>query len=448
MTREDFLLSDNEMNLATDCLEMALEAGARKAKVSIDKSLMELYKTLDGELDNVSRCLDRTLSLGLYVDGKYGSFSTNKLSTEDLRAFIAKATQTVRMLAEDRFNDLPDPERTVKNAVTGDELCLFDDEYTALTSDERLRVALEASAFNEYKDKGLISEEGEYSDSVFDKFMANTDGLRARHLGTSFDYGVESTVRDAEGNKLSAVWWDSSSRLKDLDPKSIAKKAYERAMAQIGPKPINSGKYGMVVEASCASKLVNPLFSALNAYSIQQNNSFLMDSLGKKVFGEGLTIIDEPHRKGETGSKLFDAEGVATSEAPIIKDGVVSEYFVSTYMANKTGLAPTVSAATRPVLKPFGIKGGRDEIMAVMGEGILVTDFNGGNSNPTTGAFSFGVSGFAFKDGKIIHPVREALITGDLVTLWNNLLMAGDDTRACMSKLIPTLAFSNVDFSA
>lgn len=196
MTREDFLLSDKEMNLATDCLGMALEAGAQKAKVSIDKSLMELYKTLDGELDNVSRCLDRTLSLGLYVDGKYGSFSTNKLSTEDLRAFIAKATQTVRMLAEDRFNTLPDPERTVKDAVTGNELCLFDDEYAALTSDERLRMALEASAFNEYKDKGLISEEGEYSDSVFDKFMANTDGLRARHLGTSFDYGAESTVRD------------------------------------------------------------------------------------------------------------------------------------------------------------------------------------------------------------------------------------------------------------
>ena len=35
-----------------------------------------------------------------------------------------------------------------------------------------------------------------------------------------------------------------------------------------------------------------------------------------------------------------------------------------------------------------------------------------------------------------------------LLTLWNNLLAAGNDARFCKSKLIPTLAFGNVDFSA
>mgnify|MGYP000002517437 FL=1 len=86
--------------------------------------------------------------------------------------------------------------------------------------------------------------------------------------------------------------------------------------------------------------------------------------------------------------------------------------------------------------------------MRIVGEGILVTGFNGGNSNSATGDFSFGVEGFLFKDGKIVHPVREMLITGNLLTLWNNLLAAGNDARFCKSKLIPTLAFGNVDFSA
>ena len=40
------------------------------------------------------------------------------------------------------------------------------------------------------------------------------------------------------------------------------------------------------------------------------------------------------------------------------------------------------------------------------------------------------------------------LITGNLLTLWNSLVAAGDDPRLCKSKLIPTLAFENVDFSA
>ena len=53
-----------------------------------------------------------------------------------------------------------------------------------------------------------------------------------------------------------------------------------------------------------------------------------------------------------------------------------------------------------------------------------------------------------FKDGRVVHPVREMLITGNLLTLWNNLLAAGDDARMCKSKVIPTLAFMDVDFSA
>ena len=90
----------------------------------------------------------------------------------------------------------------------------------------------------------------------------------------------------------------------------------------------------------------------------------------------------------------------------------------------------------------------RDAIMALVGDGILVTGFNGGNSNSATGDFSFGVEGFLFRDGKIVHPVREMLITGNLLTLWGNLLAAGDDVRLCRSKIIPSLAFKDVDFSA
>ncbi len=79
---------------------------------------------------------------------------------------------------------------------------------------------------------------------------------------------------------------------------------------------------------------------------------------------------------------------------------------------------------------------------------MLVTGFNGGNSNPTTGDFSFGIEGILFRDGKPLHPVREMLMTGNIITLWNNLLYAGNDPRPCMSKQIPTLAFGNVVLSA
>ena len=205
----------------------------------------------------------------------------------------------------------------------------------------------------------------------------------------------------------------------------------------------------MVVSPDSAFKLVTPLLNALGGYSLQQNSSFLQDSLGKKMFSEGLTIIDDCLRKGESGSRLFDSEGVASSQDEIISGGVVKKYFLNTYTAAKMGMPPTIEEATRPRVMPYPEPGlDRYEIMRKTGSGIYVTGFNGGNCNPATGDFSYGIEGFYFKNGECVKPVSGMLMTGNMLSLWSSLIISGDDARRCMSKLIPTLAFSDVDFSA
>ncbi|MBR1926972.1 MAG: TldD/PmbA family protein [Bacteroidales bacterium] len=449
------ILSREEIRTAERCLEMALEKGAAKARVTLNKSLMELFGTLDGRLDKVSHCLDRSMSVCLFVNGRYGSFSTNRLVESELGGFLDKSVATVRMLAEDPCRDLPDPSRTAKDAQTGKELDLYDPAYPSITSADRLKMAMEASVFERHKSEGLISEEGEYSDSVYDTLTIDSNGLRCRHTETSFEYGVEMTVKDPEGNRYSGYWWDSTPRIGDLRIATCCETAFQRAMAQIGPKRIPSGKYTMVVDSENSSRLVTPLTNALGAFALQQKNSFLLDTLGKKVFPEWMSLVDRPLAKKQIGSRLFDSEGVAARETPVIKDGVVMEYFVNTYMSRKMGIDPTIEDVMRPVLEPCVAPGlkkpaglDKDGIMDLVRDGILVTGFNGGNSNSATGDFSFGVEGFLFRDGKIVHPVREILINGNLVTLWNILIAAGEDARSCKSKIIPTLAFKDVDFSA
>ena len=442
------ILLENELRLAEKCLEKALSMGAEKARVTMNKSLMELFGTLNGELDKVSQCLDRSMSICLFVDGRFGSFSTNRLVEEELDSFLGRSISMVRMLAQDPCRDLPDPARTCKTALTGYEMGLFDPAYPDLNSDRRLEIAMDASIFRKHNGEDLLAEEGEYSDSVFDTYVIDSNGLKCRHTETSFEYGVEMTVQDASGARYSGYWWNSSPRLDGLRPEGICATALGRAVAKIGPKGLHSGKYRCVIDSECAAKVVTPLLNALGAYAIQQNNSFLCGKLGEKVFHEGLNIRDLCRKEGESGSRLFDSEGVATTEHDIISNGVVKEYFINTYMSGKMQMEPTIEDATRPKVMPWPEAG--LDLAAILGrcsEGILVTGFNGGNSNPATGDYSFGVEGFAFKDGKITHPVREMLMTGNLVDLWNHFLAAGDDSRLCKSKLIPTLAFENVDFS-
>ncbi len=439
------LLTQQEIALAQHCLAYAQEQGAQGVRITLSKTLMNLIGLLNGQVDKTAHALDRSLQIQLLVDGRFGTFSSNRLEQKGLEEFIRDAIGTVRMLEADSYRALPAPERLVKNAVTGRELDLYDPAYDDLTAEKRREMALQSTAWPQ---PGLIAEEGEYSDSVFDSLTLDSQGLYARHTETSFEIGYESTVEDAEGNHLSSYWWDATPRLKDLKLKGCAEKAFRRAKEQIGPQGVPSGKYTLIVDNECAAKLLTPVLNALGGYSLQQKNSFLVDSLGKKLFPESLTILDAPLTQGDTGCRLFDSEGVATREMPVIEKGVVKTYFLNTYMSAKMGLEPTIEDITRAKVLPTGGCSTQEDVLQKVKDGILVTGFNGGNSNPATGNFSYGVEGFLIKDGKKVHPVREVLITGDFLTLWNNLVAAAQDARPCQSKLVPTLAFKNVDFSA
>ena len=445
------MITQNEINIARYCIRYATANGADAVRVSISDSTMDGCTMLNGVLDKVTHAADRSVYLYIYADRRYGTFSTNRLETEDLELFIKQSIAMVKMLGEDECRSLPDPSRTAKDALTGRELGLYDPRYEESDSDMRLARAKQMSICNNIEGNGykLISEECEYSESYDDNFVADSQGFEGRHTETCFSVFTEMTIQDAEGGKYSGVWWESSFDKDGVNLPGCSEKALERAVRQIRPKKRRSGHYKMVVDTSVATKLISPILTALNASSIQQKMSFLDGTLGEKVFPESMTLMDLARTPGRNGSRLFDTEGVATKDAPIIENGVVKQYFVNSYMSAKMGIEPTVEDISRPCMLPIGEKElSLKDLLHMSGSGILVTGFNGGNCNPVTGDFSFGIEGFAFSKGKITHPVREMLITGNILELWNNLTAVGSDARPSVRWQIGSLAFENVSFSA
>lgn len=454
------MITSEERSIARHCIEYAMTKGAEGVRLSLNKNVMDSCSMLNGELDKVSHSADRSIYLYLYVDGRYGTFSTNRLDTEELESFIDKAIVMVKMLGEDRCRRLPDPTRTAKDATGGMELGLYDSHYEGCDSDSRLKKAEEMSIIKtlaQSEGYKVLSEECEYAESLDDTLLMDSQGFEGRHTETSFNCFSELTIQDNDGNRYSGYWWEASPHFNVLRLKECSYTALERAVSQIGPRNRRSGKYRMVVDGTVASRLVSPLINALNASAIQQKMSFLEGSMEKKIFSEGLTIMDKARTLGKSGSRMYDSEGVATQNRAIIEHGVVKQYFVSTYMSEKTGFAPTIEDISRPCLSPF--MAGKElndlekgvslkDILGLCSNGIYVTGFNGGNCNPVTGDFSFGIEGFAFSKGKVTHPVKEMLITGNIVELWNSFTAAGTDTRSSSRWQIPTLAFENVSFSA
>lgn len=460
------MITEEEKALADNSIDMALEAGASAVQVTLDKAKTEIIALLDGEIDNIRQTGDRALTFKVFADGKYGVFSTNRLEAESVRELLKMAVENVRLLAPDKFRRLPDKEETAKDAIRGDEMELCWDSYDSVTAEERLGMVRRASVFNEFsvdspdREWKLVSEEVEYNNTLTDTYLTSSDRIACRQIETSFEVCSNVTVEDKEGNKYSGLWWDYSISPEKVLASDCGHKAVMQAASQIGQVNVNGGKYRMVVSRRVSGRLVQPVLNALSGRAIQQKSSFLTETLDKKVFSDGLTILDRPREKGKSGSILFDGEGRACLDRDIIVNGVIKEYFINTYMSGKLGMPATSDGANRPVVQPFVSKelraGGNidltllqeADVLALCGSGILVTDFNGGNCNSATGDFSYGVEGFVFENGIIKSPVSGMLITGNMKELWSNLLVAASDPMDGFSRQVPTLAFDDVTFSA
>lgn len=464
----EYAITEEETRSADRSVALAIEAGASAVQVTLDKARTEIYALLDGELDNIRQTGDRALTFKVYADGRYGVFSTNRLEESSIRDLLVKAVQNVRMLAPDRFRKLPAKEDTANDAVRGDEMGLVWYGYDTVTADEKLAMAKNVSVFAEFREAApdrnwkVVSEEVEYNNTLTDTYLTNSDGIHCRHTETSFEVCTQVTVEDNAGDKYSGFWWDYSISPEKVRASDCGHKAVMQAVSQIGPVNADGGRHVMVVSNRIAGRLLQPVLDALGGRAIQQKSSFLTDSLGKQIFSKGLNIMDMPREKDKCGAILFEQDGRACLNREIITDGVVMEYFISTYMSGKLDMPATSECANRPVVKPFvdnelvesqdnaSASGsiGEAEILGLCGSGILVTDFNGGNCNAATGDFSYGVEGLLFENGKVTAPICNMLITGNIVELWNNLIAAGNDPLDGMSRQVPTVAFKDVNFSS
>ena len=201
----------------------------------------------------------------------------------------------------------------------------------------------------------------------------------------------------------------------------------------------------MAVEARAAGRLLAALIGPLQAAALQQKRSFLEGRQGQRIGSELLTLSDDPLIVKGFGSRLFDGEGLAARPLPLVEAGVLRNYYVDTYYGKKLGLAATTGSTSNVVLAE-GTRS-RERLLAEMGEGILVSGFLGGNSNATTGDFSFGVQGYVVRGGSVAEPVAEMNVSGNLFDLLQRLVAVGDDPYPYSTLRVPTLVFDGVQFA-
>ena len=437
------MIAKQHKNIAKWAMELALQNGCQNARVSVITANNNSFEYRNTQLDRLHQSAENKLYIELFVDGRYGSFSTNRIEKSGLESFIKEGIVSTRYLAEDLFRQLPDPGRYYK--PDGKDLDLSDVSFNDLSADDKLAVAKQAVEEIYGTDDRIISVSSSYDDGVGAEYMVASNGFEAEGSDTAYNLTVEVSLRTDGDARAESYWFDSSVYWADLKKTGIGAKALERALRKIGQRKVKSGKYDMLLDNTTASRLFSPLIGAMYGTALQQKNSFLLDKLGKQITSDKLTVVDTPYIPRAYGSRWFDGEGVATADRVIIDKGVLQTYFIDTYNSKKLDMPPTIASPS--IIQASSGNRGFDEIITSVENGIWITGFNGGNSNPTTGDFSFGIEGFLIEKGIATIPVSEMNITGNILDLWANLEEVGNDPRETSSWRLPSLLFSNVNFN-
>lgn len=436
------MTKQEKYNLAKWAMNHALENGAQQVSVSISNNRSSSVDVREEKIDKLEQAIESNLSIRLFVDKKYSMHSTNRLKKEELTRFIEEAIAGTRFLSEDEFRALPDPALYYKGQ--GRDLDTLDKDFDNHDPQKKIDLAFEAEKEVKGKDERIISVSTGYYDGISERVMVTSNGFEGDTANSYYGLNASVSVKGGDARPESG-WGESAIFFDKLEKNGIGKKALDRALRKIGQGKVESGKMAMIVENRTVSRIFSPLVSALNGSAIQQKNSFLVDKLGEKVFSGKLTITDDPFIPAGRGSRLFDNEGLATQKRPVFEGGVVKNYFIDTYYGKKLNMQPTSGSTTNLVFNT-GNKD-LDELVAMVEKGILVTGFNGGNCNGTTGDFSYGIEGFLVENGKIVKPVSEMNITGNMKDLWSDISEVGNDIYKNSSWLMPSILFNGVDFS-
>jgi PmbA protein len=411
--------------LAADALAYARKKGATASAVDVSEGFGQSVTVRRGEVETIEHNRDKGLGVSVYVGQCSGYASTSDFSSRALRETVEAALDIARFTATDPCAGLPDPELLARDAA---DLDLYHPWELSVEAAIDLARRCEAAAFA--ADGRVENSEGASVSTQKSQFVAaNSLGFMGGYP-TSRHY-ISCSVIAGKGDAMQRDDWYATHRDATCleAPEAVGQRAAQRAVARLGAGKINTGSFPVVFEAPLAAELIGHFVRAASGGALYRKSSFLVDSLGKPVFPGFFQLREHPHLPGALASASFDNDGVRTQDREVVRDGILTGYFLSVYSGRKLGLPTTGNAGGCHNLILEAGEHDLEGLLAQMGRGLLVTELLGHGVNGVTGDYSRGAAGFWVESGQIAHPVEEITIAGNLRDMFRNIRAIGRDVQ-------------------
>ena len=420
--------------LVEDALRVAKKIGASDANAEVSEGVGLSVSVRKGDLENVERNRDKSISVSVYVGQRRGHASTSDFSPAALEQTVRAAHDIARFTAEDPAAGLPDKRDLATVKVAQKDLDLF--HPWAIDAKGAAEIAMRCEQAALTVDARITNSEGAGVSAQQSHFFAgNSRGFRGGYASSRHSMSVApiASLPGRGGDDMQRDAWYCSMRSADdlAAPEAVGRYAAERALSRLKARKIKTREAPVLFESTLAAGLLGAYVQATSGGALYRKSSFLLDCLGQTVMASHIDIDEDPHLRRGKASAPFDDEGVVTRARRVVDAGVVQGYFLSSYSARKLGMRTTGNAGgshnlslTSRLTRP------EDDLEAMLrklGRGLFVTELMGQGVNHVTGDYSRGAAGFWVEGGRIAYPVHEITIAGNVKDMLRGIVAVGSD---------------------
>ncbi len=416
-----------ELHTLQDKIQLALklaEQSQATAEVGAYQDQGLSVSVRQGEVDKVEFTRNHGFGITVYRGNSKGSASTSDFSDAAIERAVQAALDIAHYTAPDECAGLAEPEHMAQQILDLDLYHPWD-----LTPQKAITMAqaCEASGLSQMNIKSSDGAQVGSSNSV--RAYGNSHGLLVAYPQSR--HGISCALIAAQDDKMERGGWSFSHRVADKlqDGAYVGLKAAERATRKLGSRAVPTGEFPVMYAPEIAGGLLGHFIGAISGGSLYRHSSFLENSLGQQVFPDWMTIYEQPHLLQGPASAPVDGDGLATYSKSFVEQGALSSYVLGTYAARKLGMNSTANAGGVRNLRCTATHS-LEDLLGIMGTGLLVTDVMGQGVNLVTGHYSRGAAGFWVENGVIQFPVSEVTVAANMRDIFLNLRGVGEDVDA------------------
>ena len=389
--------------------------------MSIDESRIEAVQA-GGEEGAGVRVVSSGTTYFAHVDG---------LAAAELERAAGEAAAALR-------GDRREPQALQGVETTPESIELRPEEVPAERKAELLR---ELDQRGRAKGDEIVQFSAGYSEGRREVAVANSEGLLVGDDRTRVRLSAQAVARrgDVVETGFETLGAHRGFELLEDDPGGIAEQAAAAALTLLDADPAPAGSMPVVVGGGFGGVLFHEMTGhGLEADHVQKGASVYIGKLGEQVAEPVLHAYDDGRLPHEWGTDAIDDEGTPRQKTLLIEDGRLTSYLYDRLRAQRDGVASTGNGRREsfrhlpiPRMTNTYIAPGDADPQAMIGEverGFYAVSFAGGQVDPATGDFVFGVSeGYLIEGGRVTSPCRGATLIGNCLDALAAIDAVGDD---------------------